>query len=298
MSAVPFRQAIVFGAGALGSYLGARLGTALRTTLVARPEHARAVREGGVRISGLADERLAVDAAETCPQAGERALLLVTVKLGDTAAAARAIAPSIRDDTAVYTAQNGLDPERVLSAALGGRPVVHTVTDVGATFEGPGHVSYWGGGMLLGPGERDDELAAVFAAAGIEVRRVGDMRVTAWKKMAANCVANPLSALTGRRNREIVTPALAPLRRMIAAEVAALAAAEGVTLDDDLADKIDEGLSGSNNVNSMLQDVMRGRPTEIDWLNGLVAERSAGRGLEAPVNRALAELVRLRSAAP
>ena len=245
-------------------------------------------------IGGEADEVIRVAACVDCPEADPAALVLVSVKRGDTRTAADAIAPRLGDDTVIATIQNGLDPERELSEALG-KPVARVIGNLGVTFEEPGRVSYWGGGVMLGPGLVEDRMAALFARAGLKVDRTDDLERISWEKMAANCVANPLTALTGRRNREVITPSLAGLRRQIVAEVAAVATAEGVALADDLADKLDAALLRSGNVNSMLQDLRRGRETEIEWINGEVARRAARHGLAAPVNSALAELVRLRS---
>ena len=127
--------------------------------------------------------------------------------------------------------------------------------------------------------------------------RVDDLRAVAWDKMAINCVANPLAALTGARNRDLVAPQLEDLRRGVVAEVMAVAAAEGITMPPDTAARVDAMLSRSRNLNSMAQDVLRGRPTEIDHLNGFVAALGEHHGIDTPVNRWLADMVRLLVAA-
>jgi 2-dehydropantoate 2-reductase len=192
----------------------------------------------------------------------------------------------------VAALSNGLDPERVLGEILG-RPVPRVIVQLGATLDGPGRISFWGGNLMLGPGAAEDRIAAAFAPGGLVVERTDDLRRVVWQKLAINCVANPLSALTGRCNRELVDPELAGLREAIVAEVRQLAATEGVVLAPDLRERIDAALGRSANRTSMLQDVERGRPTEIEHLNGLVARRLGERGIAAPVNRGLAQLVRM-----
>lgn len=286
----PFSQIIVYGAGAIGSYLGARCSPP--ATLVARPDHAAAVAREGLRIAGLVDERVPLAAAAECPPVAADALVLVTVKMGDVETAGRDLAARVRPDTVVAALSNGLDPERVLGGILD-RPVPRVIVQLGATLDGPGRISFWGGNLMLGPGAVEDRIAAAFAPGGLAVERTGDLRRVVWQKLAINCVANPLSALTGRRNRELVDPELAGLREAIVDEVRQLAALEGVVLAPDLRERIDAALGRSANRTSMLQDVERGRPTEIEHLNGLVARRLAERGIAAPVNRGLAQMVRM-----
>jgi 2-dehydropantoate 2-reductase len=122
-----------------------------------------------------------------------------------------------------------------------------------------------------------------------------DLLRLSWEKLALNCVANPLTGLTGRRNREIINGELLDLRRALVAEVVALAAANGVVVAEDLAERIDAALSRSRNITSMLQDLRQGRPTEIEFLNGYVDRVSTEMGLDAPFNRAMAGLIRARS---
>ncbi len=289
-----FSQVIVFGAGAVGSYLGARVSPP--AILVGRPDHVAAIRANGLRITGEEDDCVRLEAVESCPVAGERALVLVAVKMGDIPAAAAALEPRLRDDTVVAVLSNGLDPDRQLADVLR-RPVARVIVQLGVTLEGPGEVSCWGGGLMFGPGVTEDRIAACFAPSGLRIKRTRDLARIVWQKLAVNCVANPLSALTGRNNRDLITPELAPLRGLIVEEVRQLAATEGVELSADLLPRLDAALGKSRNRTSMLQDIRRGRPTEIEHLNGLVASMAVERGLAAPVNAGLAELVRLLIAA-
>jgi 2-dehydropantoate 2-reductase len=292
MKSNAFKQIVVFGAGAVGSWLGARLQpTAL---LVTRADHARAINASGLSISGLENDIVPMTAVETCPDLEADALLLVTVKAQDLVEAARAVRDHLREDTVVAVLSNGLDPDTILGKALG-RPVIRVITQFGVTLDAPGRVSSWGGRLLMGAGDVEDRVADCLAACGLPMQRSGDLLKLSWEKLAMNCVANPLSALTGRRNHELVAPELKPLRHAIVAEVTRLAAVDGVDLDDGLAERIDDALSKSNNITSMLQDLRRGRRTEIDYLNGLVADRSARLGLDAPCCAAVAGIIRLKT---
>ena len=131
---------IFFGAGALGSWLGARLSPP--AVLVARGEHARAMRESGLSLAGIESGVVPVTVADACPPLEPDALLLVTVKATDLAAAARAVRDRLCEDTVVAVVANGFAPQEILGAALG-RPVVRIVAEFGATLDGPGRVSAW-----------------------------------------------------------------------------------------------------------------------------------------------------------
>lgn len=290
-----FSQVVVFGSGAIGSYLGARCSP--RGILVARPDHVAAIRRHGLMISGVEDDRVEIEAEEQCPPIQENALVMVAVKLGDIETAGGALARQLQADTVVAVLSNGLDPDRIMTEILG-RPIPRVIVQLGVTLDGPGRISCWGGKLTLGHGDVEDRIASCFIEGGLTVERTHDLRDVVWRKFAINCVANPLSALTGRCNRDLITPELAALRHAIVEEVRLLAARENVTLPADLLPRIDAALSRSTNRTSMLQDIQRGRPTEIEYLNGLVAKRLAGYGLAAPVNQGLAEMVRLLSLPP
>jgi len=289
----PFAHHLVFGAGALGSWLGARLDPP--AVLVTRGEHLRALQHGPLRLAGLDDAEIPVTALARPPRLGPDALVLVTVKTGQLAAAARALRPALAPDTVVAVLANGLHPDRDLADLLG-RPVLRVVAEFGATLEAPGRVAFWGGRALVGRGRTEDRVAAALAATGLPVERMDDPLRTAWEKLVMNCVANPLAGLTGLRNKEIAAPRFHALRRAVAAEGMAVAAACGVPLPDALPDRIDAALARSSNFNSMAQDMARGRVTEIDALNGLVVRLGEERGVAVPVNGLLADAVRLRTA--
>jgi 2-dehydropantoate 2-reductase len=299
---MPFERVVVFGAGAVGSYLGARLAAVLPVTLVARREHVETVKGRGLFVRGEADIFVPpgkIQAVTGLAALGERALVLVTVKLTDLAEAGRELARISRPDALFLLVQNGLAGRDLFLAGAGRElAVARAIASCGCDFREAGKVEFWGGGLSFERSEHSAELIALFASAGVEAVASPDFERALWKKLATNCVANPLTALLGVRNREVVTAELAALRRRIVEEVSRLAAAEGQALPADLPERVDQALSASRNRSSMLQDLERRRVTEIEHLNGFVERRSRELGLDAPVNAALAALVRARSAPP
>ena len=293
----PFEAAAVFGAGAVGSFIGARLSTVVPTVLVARGLHATGMEADGLRLSGTVDERATPVVARSLPPVEGRALVVVAVKALSLSAAAQAIADAGEAPHELLCIQNGLHPDAELvrqlrARGVQARAVMRAITNTACNLAEPGVVEYWGGGFVFPEDPGHDDVAELFAAAGLEVRRSADFESEVWTKLAVNCVVNPLCALLARRNNEITVRELASLRHAVCDEVARCARARGVDVRPDLAEWVDRALSSSLNRNSMLQDIAYGRRTEIDELNGWVdeASREARRG--APANRTLARLVR------
>jgi 2-dehydropantoate 2-reductase len=254
----------------------------------------------GLRLTGLADESVALDVTGTLPRVAPGTLVVVAVKTGSLPGVADALAENDLDRSAVLTIQNGLNPDTVLERLLGERratptPVLRAITSAACNLVEPGLVEYWGGGWTFPGGSAHDGPADLFASAGVPVDRSADFVRDVWRKLAVNCVANALCAVLGERNNTIVSAQLARVRREIVDEVRACAARAGVTLDDGLSARVDDALATSLNRNSMVQDIAYGRVTEIDELNGFVDRAAAEASAEAPANRTLARLVRFRA---
>lgn len=294
--ALPFDSAFILGAGALGSFLGARLSRVLPTTLVGRAPHVEAICREGLRLTGLLDETVALNAVTGLPDLPPRALVVVTVKLGGIPKAAEDIARRAREDTTVLLTQNGLEPDEHMREELKRRgrsrlKVVRTLTSCGCNLARPGEVEYWGGGLTFPGSAEVAPLVEILRRSGLEVAIERDFERAVWTKFAVNCVANPLSAILNVRNREVITPELAPLRRAILDEVRDAARDLGVELPVNLQETAEGALAASGNRNSMLQDIAYGRPTEIGELNGRVVEIARAHGREVPANATLSRLV-------
>ncbi|ESP89580.1 ketopantoate reductase family protein [Candidatus Halobonum tyrrellensis] len=288
---------VVFGAGSLGSLVGGLLARDPdhRVTLVGRAAHVERVRADGLRVSGELDATTRPEA--TTDGTGLRAdLALVTVKAYDTASAAAALATG--DVDLVCSLQNGL-VEEVLEARLGDRVLAGTAT-YGAELVGPGHVRCTGVGAVRvgeldgGASERAERVARAFRAAGLDCTADAEMPRSRWEKLAVNAGVNAVTALARVDNGALRDPPGADLAARAARETARVARANGVDLADDRAvDALTEVVEATAaNRSSMRQDVEAGRRTEADAINGAVADRGAAAGVETPVNRTLAALVR------
>lgn len=289
-------RVVVLGGGAVGSVVAGLLSRqpGLEVVLVGRRGHMAAIRDRGLRILGRGEERHDLRAVEAVdfPLAGT--LLLLTVKAGSVRESLSALRPFLRADTVVLLLQNGLGVREQALSALEGSPVpaaqVHRgVVAAGATLLEDGVVRFFGGGLRLEPGFAASPFADVFTGTALKAVVSEDFERDLWSKVLVNCVVNPLSVLLRARNNVVADPAFDRLKGRIVAEVLAVAAAEGVPLDRDVS--FVNRFVTSDNITSMLQDVLRGRRTEIGFLNGAIVERGRRHGLPTPVNETLTLLV-------
>jgi 2-dehydropantoate 2-reductase len=285
---------IILGAGAIGSFYGAKLADRNDVTLVGRPDHVRAIQQNGLHIEGIEVKTVRVDATMRVEKLEPDTLILLTTKVPSTEAALAPIAPIVRDDTTIVALQNGLNSEEVARKALRGRGVVlRGISQFGATFKHPGVIRFLAAGYtLLENHERSPQIAAVLNAAGLDCRIPANMNPEVWRKLVFNCVVNPITTIIGSEVGEIVDPRLIRLKQLVIDECLTVAAAEGVSLETDLMAEINAAYAGSPNIVSMRQDFLRGRVTEIDYLNGTVAALGTRHGLDCPVNDGLTRIIK------
>lgn len=227
-------------------------------------------------------------------------LVLVLVKSRQTAAVAPLAAAAAGAGGRILSLQNGLGHRELLQAAAGDPDrVLGGVTSVGATGLGPARLRAGGLGATWlgpsrGPGPSADDIARRFEAAGLPCAVSPDVDALIWRKLAVSCAINPLTALTGLPNGALLADTrLRALAEAAAREAVAVAAALGIQLRADGADLVAEVAERTAaNRSSMLQDLDRGAPTEIDAICGAVVARASALGLDAPVNAWLLEAVR------
>ena len=212
----------------------------------------------------------------------------------DIDGALRPIVPLVRGDSTILCLQNGFESERIARTALGDRgTVLRGITQFGAIFKSPGVIQFMARGYtLLESHERSEQIAAVLTAAGLDCRISPDIARDVWHKLLINCVVNPITAILGSEVGAIANPQLDPLKELVIAECVAVAASQGIALEGNFQQEISDFFRPSHNIASMLQDLRRGRPTEIDYLNGAVVGLGARHNVACPVNAALTAIVK------
>lgn len=290
---------LIIGTGAMGSLFAARLTRAGHhvTMLGTWKEGLDAIRENGVRYIDSSGEeyQFNVNATDDPRDCTGTRHALVLVKAWQTERAARQLAECLGEDGLAVTLQNGLGNRETLIRRLGLDRVALGVTTTGATLLGPGLVKAGGEGpisiernQVLGP------LAEALKSANFNVQLVEDARSLIWGKLVINSAINPLTALLRVPNGELLERSSA--RQMMGAladETAQVAAAEKISLPftDPIAAAEEVARKTASNRSSMLQDVLRGAPTEIDAICGAVVKIAKKHDIPTPANWACWHLV-------
>ncbi len=291
------RDILIAGTGALATLFAARLSASgCRVTMLGSWREAlAALNARGACLQGVGafPVRAVTEAAEC---RGAR-YALVLVKAWQTGRTARALAECLAPDGVAVTLQNGLGNREQLVAALGELRVVLGVTTLGATLLGPGEVCLGGEGMIsLEDHPALPPLVAMLRRAGFMVESVPDAQPLLWRKLVINAAINPLTALLRVPNGALLeSPAARELMGALAEETATVARALSHLLSEDASPVtwVEEvARRTAQNYSSMLQDVLRGAPTEIDAICGAIARQGAALGIPTPFNTTMWHLVR------
>lgn len=288
----------IFGVGALGSLFGSRLDAVANVTLFGNwAEQIAVLRQKGLTVNHPdgRQSRHRLHATDDLNEMPPADIALILVKSYQTGRAARQAANILRPDGVAITLQNGIGNWEKLAEAVGQERAALGTTAQGATVPAPGRLRHAGQGptyLALLPGREVlmKQVTGLFNQAGLETILVGQADSLVWGKLAINAGINPLTALL-----EIPNGALAEdktLRQIMAAaanEVAAVAAAQGIELPFvDAARRTGEvARATAENRSSMLQDISRGAPTEIEAISGAVVRYGRHVGVPTPVNEFL-----------
>ncbi|MGI9147368.1 MAG: ketopantoate reductase family protein [Chloroflexota bacterium] len=298
----------VVGAGGVGSVFGGRLAAAGHEVWLVhrRREVVEALRSHGLQLeaaNGGHTERIALQATDSTSEIGEVDLALILTKSTSTRAAAEASRCILGADSVALTLQNGLGNLEIMAEVLGSKRVLLGMTYAGASLVGPGRVRHTAIGQTF-VGEptgqhslRADHVARTFSNAGMPTQATDRLWEMVWGKLVINAAMNATCALTGASGEAALRSGSASAwLDLVAEETAAVAAALGISLPyPDAAARVrkhcqDVGQSKP----SMLQDMERGRPTEIEAINGSIVREGARLGVPTPHNQALLLLVKAR----
>ncbi len=312
----------VFGAGAIGGYLAAKLALAGRVDLsiVARGAHLEAIQMNGLRLIEDGKESAApVKAATRAEDLGLQDYVVLALKAHSVGATLDQIAPLIGENTAVVTMQNGVpwwyfyraggtlegtrlqtvDPDGAIWERLGPERVIGSVVYPAVEVDAPGLIRHVEGRRFtLGEpsgekSERVSSLAQEFVAAGLQAPVREDIRGEIWIKLWGNLSFNPISALTGSTLAAIVAdPATREVARTMMLEAQAIGEKLGVRFPIGVDKRIEGAGKVGEHKTSMLQDLERGRPMEIDALVTAVQELGRLTGQPTPAIDLVFSMVR------
>ena len=291
---------LIIGTGALATLFAARLTEAGHdiTMLGTWQDGVNALRENGARLVDLHgnEKKFLVRATDDPHECTDVKHAIVLVKAWQTERVASQLQTCLADDGLVLTLQNGLGNRETLIEKLGENRVTLGSTTTGATLLGPGLVKEAGAGIIsieqnqvLGP------LEAALRSAKFDVRVIQDVESLIWGKLVINAAINPLTALLRVKNGELLeSPHARELMHTLVRETAQVAEAEGITLPFENPIEMAEEVARKTgaNTSSMLQDVLRGAPTEIDAICGAVVKTAEKHGLKTPLNWACWQLIK------
>ncbi len=304
MNAIPAKSKVaVIGAGAVGGYFGGMLARAgVPVVMIGRPAFVEAVNRSGLFLDTTQFQQTVHPQASTELSAVAGAdVVLFCVKTTDTRSVAKQLAALLSPHATMVSLQNGVNnAEEIRSAS--GIHALPAVVYVAASVPNPGQVKHLGrGDLVVGPqNEKTAKIATLFALAQVPCRISDNIEGELWTKLVWNCALNAISGLGRVTYGEII--ASDDAKKIVEGavyETLNVARAKGIRppgLDDPRAAlagsyKIAEQMSGTRS--STAQDMMRGKHTEIDALNGYVARLGADLGVPTPINHALSTLVKL-----
>ena len=281
----------------MAGLFGGRLASHVEVTLLGSwTEGLDAVREHGIRLNENGETiEVEVRVSDDPSECQGTQCALVLVKSWQTEMAANMLGTCLAEDGIALTLQNGLGNIEVLKAAIGPERAALGVTTTGATSLGPGAVRAGGSGpTYVAPHPRLEPLVELLETSGFEVHANSDLVSLLWGKLVVNTGINALTALLEVQNGELLESRHArSLMNAAAQETARIAEAQGIKLPYDDPSQEVEGVARrtAENVSSMLQDMRRGAPTEVDAINGAAVREGERLSIPTPVNWALWNLV-------
>jgi len=300
---------VIIGAGGVGGYFGARLAASgSNVTFIARGTHLAAMRESGLRVeSALGDLRIhPVNATDDPTAVAPPDLVIIAVKLWSTGEAIESAASLMGTETAIMSLQNGVDAVDLLAGRYGKERVLGGSAHIAAVIEAPGVIRHNGTLARLTFGElnkqrtpRVERFLTACREAGIDANLSDDIQRAIWEKFVLLVGLSSLTSLTRlpigpvREDRDTRALLLEVMQ-----EVAAVGRAKGAALTNDAAqrqlgflDKVPQDM-----ISSMLGDLRRGNPLELDWLAGAVVRLGRERNVPTPANRFVYVALKLHAA--
>ncbi len=294
------KKILIVGTGALATLFAARLAKAgVNVTMLGSwREGLDALREEGVRLIDAEgnEGKYPVQVAEDTSICTGAKYALVLVKTWQTECVAQQLRECLRDDGLAVTLQNGLGNGEIIASVLGTERVAQGVTTTGASLIAPGVARVGGEGLVsIETHPRLGVLAALLTEAGFQIEVVSSAQSLIWSKLVINAAINPLTALLDIPNGELLKrPSARALMGKLASETALVADAQNIPLsfDDPVAAAEDVAGRTARNISSMLQDLRRGAPTEVEAICESIAQTGKAHGVAAPLNGFFAELIK------
>ncbi|MDD4980009.1 MAG: 2-dehydropantoate 2-reductase [Candidatus Omnitrophica bacterium] len=295
---------VIVGPGAMGCLLAGFLSKSKEEIwfLDENKERAAKMHHNGISIEGISGYwQTPIKATIDIKEIGKADLIIIAVKSYDTKEAVVQAKPLIGENTRVLTLQNGIGNIEVISEIAGNEKVIGGVTNLGATLLETGKVRHAGCGETV-IGRIDGKIPAemrsireIFNKVGLETRISRDIKGLLWSKLIINSGINALTAITRLNNGRLVEfEGTRRILRGAVTEAIRIAKRKRIKLiyDDPLAKVEAVCEATASNVSSMLQDTLKKKRTEIDFINGVIVRQGQELGIPTPINSLLVDLVK------
>ena len=293
---------LIVGPGAMGCLFAARLKRAGYevTLLDYLQERARQITKQGIVVQGVTGDYTVKVPVVSDQISIQPDFVLICVKSYTTKQAAENIKPWLSPEAFVVTLQNGVGNLEILEEIFGKKKVFGGITAQGSTLLRPGKIRHAGEGeTLIGPEEYPDSplqrIVSAFNTAGFKTRSIKNVLDLVWGKLIINVGINALTAITRLKNGRLIE--FNGTRRVMenaVKEAVAVAHAKNIRLPypDPFARVMEVCRDTAENIASMLQDVLKERITEVDFINGAIVREGISLGIPTPVNHTLTCLVK------
>lgn len=304
----------VVGPGAMGCLFAGFLAKSGQEVwlLDKRPERAEKINSEGIKIEGISGNHKAKISATAKPEDIKKPdLIIICVKSYDTESAIKHIKPALGETTYILTLQNGLGNVETIAEIVGENNVIGGITSHGATLLGDGCVRHAGKGeTIIGrwqssgkakakqwriPRRTLEDIADIFKGAGFPTKVSDRVKDLVWSKLIINVGINALTAITRLNNGRLIEyEGARQILKLAVLEASKVARRKKIALDYSDPVKKVEGVctATAGNISSMLQDVLKKRKTEIDYINGAIVREGEDLGISTPVNSALTDLIK------
>ncbi len=293
----------IVGPGAIGVFFGAVLSKSKDDIffLDYKKDRVDSIKKNGIVIEGLTNLKIKPNITSNPLEIAKADLIIMAVKSYNTEEASKLIKPLVGDNTTILTLQNGIGNIQILTEAFGGERVLGGVTNHGATSIDNGHVRHAGKGETI-IGRVDGKIigsvriiSQLFNKAGIDTKITKDIDSIIWSKLVINVGINALTAITRLPNGKLTEFAgTKEVMRSCVQEAVKIAKRKRIKLlyDDPLQKVESVAKATEENISSMLQDILKTKRTEIDFINGAISRQGKALNIPTPFNDTLTNIVK------
>lgn len=283
---------IILGAGGIGSLVGALLSKDNDVLLIGRKTHADTINKNGLEVSGSINENFKVKASTEVEEIEDNTLIILSTKVVDSEESINNIKNKIKKNNVILCLQNGLGSEDIVKNIVD-CAVIRGIITAGTTFLEPGKIVCSNiGNIYIEKSDFSEKISEIFNNSNLLTEIDENIKDRIWKKLIANCVMNALTGIFKVKNGDLEkSPELV---ESVIHELVLVANREGLNYDEtETFNTVTKIIKASaENKSSMFQDILKGRKTEIDFLNGKVVKLAEKHKINVPVNKTLISMIK------